>query len=45
MSETLAAQTKSAAPSASSADKRVIAKVEKWMEMIREISREQQGRH
>jgi len=39
MSETLAAPTKSAAARSSAADTRVLAQVEKWMAVIREIKR------
>jgi hypothetical protein len=40
MPETHDTQTKSASTRSSSADKQIIAQVEKWMAMIREISRE-----
>ena len=41
MSENLAAPTKSAATRSSAADTRVLAQVEKWMAVIREIKQEQ----
>jgi hypothetical protein len=41
MSETVTTQPKSKTPRDGSADGRVLAEVEKWMAMIREISREQ----
>jgi hypothetical protein len=40
MSESIAMQTKSAAARGSAADTRVIAQVEKWMAVIREIKQE-----
>ena len=40
MSETLAAPTKPATPRGSAADTRVLAQVEKWMAVIREIKQE-----
>ncbi len=40
MSETLATPTKSAAPRGSAAETRVLAQVEKWMAVIREIKQE-----
>jgi hypothetical protein len=41
MSETVTTQPKPKASRGGSADGRVLAEVEKWMAMIREISREQ----
>jgi len=43
MSETLATQTKVNYARNGSADLQMIARVEKWMAMIREINREQQN--
>ncbi len=43
MSETADPQPKSHATRNDSADKRAFAQVEKWMAIIREISRERQG--
>lgn len=40
MSDTLAMSTKAAAPRSSAADTRVLAQVEKWMAVIREIKQE-----
>jgi hypothetical protein len=40
MSETLAAPTKLTAPRGNAADMRVLAQVEKWMAVIREIKQE-----
>ncbi len=42
MSETLATPTKESYARNGSTDLRIIARVEKWMAMIREINREQQ---
>ena len=41
MSESLNAQTKPASTRGSSGDQRVLCLVEKWLETIREINREQ----
>jgi hypothetical protein len=43
MSDTADSQPKPAAPRGSAADKQAFAQVEKWMAIIREISRERQG--
>ena len=43
MSETADTQSKRAAMRGDSSDKQALAQVEKWMAMIREISRERQG--
>jgi len=43
MSETADPQPKSAAMHGSAADQQALAQVEKWMALIREISRERQG--
>jgi hypothetical protein len=43
MSGTLETQTKSVATRTGSSDLHMLAHVEKWMAMIREINREQQG--
>jgi hypothetical protein len=40
MSDNLAAQTQSAMPRTNADDTRVLAQVEKWMALIREIKRE-----
>jgi hypothetical protein len=42
MSQTLTSQTRSKPARSGSADLQMLAQVEKWMAMIREISREQQ---
>jgi hypothetical protein len=41
MSEAVSTQPKPKTPRGGSSDGRVLAQVEKWMEMIRELSREQ----
>jgi hypothetical protein len=41
MSETVSTQPNAKAPQRGSTDGRVLAEVEKWMAMIREIAREQ----
>jgi hypothetical protein len=43
MSETFTTPTKSAATHSGPVDLHMLAHVEKWMAMIREIAREQQG--
>ena len=43
MSETAEAQSKPASTRGNSSDKQAFAQVEKWMAMIREISRERQA--
>ena len=43
MSQSLATPTKSTSTRAGSSDLAALAHVEKWMAMIREINREQQG--
>jgi preprotein translocase subunit SecA len=45
MSESLALPTKSAATRSNAADTRVIAQVEKWMAVIREIKQEQPAKN
>jgi hypothetical protein len=44
MSETADTQSKPASMRGETADKQALAQVEKWMAIIREISRERQGR-
>lgn len=41
MSETITTQTKPKSPRGDSADRQVMTQVEKWLETIREIAREQ----